>query len=280
MVIRAFAMAGLAATMPSHQPRNDKMDLGLKGRNAVILGGTRGIGRSIADTLAGEGAGVAVCARNADQVASAVAELKAKGVKATGAAVDVTDGAALKSWISDAARELGSIDMLFSNAGAMAQGGDAASWEQNFRLDVLGAVNAFEAARPLLEASGEKTGDAAFVIISSISAAQADNASSYGPIKAALIHMAKGLARQYAAKKIRVNVVSPGTVYFKGGIWNMIEQNMPKRYQDTLARNPTGRMATPQEIASAAVFLASPVSSFTTGSNLVVDGAISNRVNF
>ncbi len=256
------------------------MDLGLKGRNAVVLGGTRGIGRAIADTLAGEGAGVAVCARNADQVAGTVAELKAMGVKATGAPVDITDAAALKSWIADVARELGSVDMLFSNAGAMAQGGDPASWEQNFRLDVLGAVNAFEAARPLLEASGEKTGDAAFVIISSISAAQADTASSYGPIKAALIHMAKGLARQYAGKKIRVNVVSPGTVYFKGGIWNMVEQNMPKRYQDALARNPTGRMATPQEIANAAVFLASPASSFTTGSNLVVDGAISNRVNF
>jgi 3-oxoacyl-[acyl-carrier protein] reductase len=141
-------------------------------------------------------------------------------------------------------------------------------------------VNAFEAALPLLEAGGEKTGDAAFVIISSVSAAQADAASSYGPIKAALIHMAKGLARQYAGKKIRVNVVSPGTVYFKGGIWNMVEQSMPKRYQDALARNPTGRMATPQEIANAAVFLASPASSFTTGSNLVVDGAISNRVNF
>jgi len=256
------------------------MDLGLKGRNAVVLGGTRGIGRAIAGTLAGEGAGVAVCARNADQVAGTVAELQAMGVKATGAPVDITDAAALKSWIADVARELGSVDMLFSNAGAMAQGGDPASWEQNFRLDVLGAVNAFEAARPLLEASGEKTGDAAFVIISSISAAQADAASSYGPIKAALIHMAKGLARQYAGKKIRVNVVSPGTVYFKGGIWNMVEQNMPKRYQDALARNPTGRMATPQEIANAAVFLASPASSFTTGSNLVVDGAISNRVNF
>jgi 3-oxoacyl-[acyl-carrier protein] reductase len=256
------------------------MDLGLKGKSAVVLGGTRGIGRAIAETLADEGADVAVCARNADQVAATVAELKASGVRATGSPVDVTDGAALKSWIEGVARDLGGIDMLFSNAGAMAQGADAASWEQNFRLDVLGAVHAFEAARPFLEASGDKSGDAAFVIISSVSAAQADQASSYGPIKAALIHMAKGLARQYAKKKIRVNVVSPGTVYFKGGVWNMVEQNMPKRYEDALARNPTGRMATPQEIASAAVFLASPVSSFTTGSNLVVDGGISNRVNF
>jgi 3-oxoacyl-[acyl-carrier protein] reductase len=256
------------------------MDLGLKGRNAVVLGGTRGIGRAIAGTLTGEGAGVAVCARNADQVANTVAELKTQGARATGAPVDITDGAALKSWIASAAQELGSIDMLFSNAGAMAQGSDAASWEQNFRLDILGAVHAFEAARPFLEASGEKSGVAAFVIISSISAAQADAAGSYGPIKAALIHMAKGLARQYASKKIRVNVVSPGTVYFKGGVWNMVEQNMPQRYQDALSRNPTGRMATPQEIANAAVFLASPASSFTTGSNLVVDGAISNRVNF
>ncbi|QOZ10894.1 SDR family NAD(P)-dependent oxidoreductase [Bradyrhizobium sp. CCBAU 51765] len=256
------------------------MDLGLKGKNAIVLGGTRGIGRAIAATLADEGANVAVCARNADQVAATVAELKASGINATGGTVDVTDGAALKGWIEAAAKELGGVDMLFSNAGAMAQGGDPASWEQNFRLDVLGAVHAFDAARPFLEASGTSSGDAAFVIISSIAAAQADTASSYGPVKAALIHMAKGLARQYAKKKIRINVVSPGTVYFKGGVWEMIEQNMPERYKDAMSRNPTGRMATPQEIASAAVFLASPVSGFTTGSNLVVDGAISNRVNF
>ncbi len=100
------------------------MDLGLRGRNAVVLGGTRGIGRAIADTLGGKGAG-------------AVAELQNLGVRATGASVDITDGTALKSWIADVAREFSGIHMLFSNAGAMAQGGDPASWEQNFRLDVL-----------------------------------------------------------------------------------------------------------------------------------------------
>lgn len=256
------------------------MDLKLSGKKCVILGGTRGIGRSIADTLASEGADVAICARKADQVAAAVEELKAKGVNATGGSVDVTDGAALKSWIKAAGEELGGIDILVSNAGAMAQGNDEESWKQNFNLDVLGAVNAFEAAEPFLGKAADDHGDAAFVIIASISAAVADNAGSYGPIKAALIHMAKGLARQHAKRGIRTNVVSPGMVYFEGGIWHQVEQNMPDFFKQAIARNPTGRCATPQEIANAAVFLASPLSSYTTGSNLIVDGTVSNRVNF
>jgi 3-oxoacyl-[acyl-carrier protein] reductase len=256
------------------------MDLHLKGKNAVVLGGTRGIGRAIAETFAAEGANVAVCARNADQVAEAVAALKGKGVRAAGGAVDITDGEALKAWVAKAGEELGGIDALVSNAGAMAQGPDPASWESNFRLDVLGAVNAFDGARPFLEKAAEKNGDAAFIIISSVSAAESDNASSYGPIKAALIHYAKGLARQHAKRSIRVNVVSPGMVYFKGGIWNTIEQNAPDFFRQAMARNPTGRAATPQEIANAAVFLASPASSYTTGVNLLVDGTVSRRVNF
>ena len=256
------------------------MDLGLKGRKAIVLGGTRGIGRAIAETLAGEGADVAVCARNPDQVKEGVAALKGMGGNAAGAAVDITDGAALKAWVTQAGEELGGVDILVSNAGAMAQGADPDSWKQNFNVDVLGAVNAFEAARPMLEKGAERNGDVAFVIIASISAAQADNSRSYGPMKAALIHMAKGLARQHAKRGIRVNVVSPGMVYFKGGVWHTVETNMPDFFKQAIARNPTGRAATPQEIANAAVFLASPASSFTTGSNLIVDGAISNRVNF
>ena len=256
------------------------MDLHLKGRNAVVLGGTRGIGRAIAETFAAEGANVAVCARNTEQVAETVAALKGLGVRATGASVDITDGTALKAWIEAAGSELGGIASLVSNAGAMAQGPDPASWEANFKLDMLGAVNAFDAARPFLESAAEKHGDASFTIISSVSAAESDNASSYGPVKAALIHYAKGLARQHAKRRVRANVVSPGMVYFQGGIWNMVENGNPDYFKQALARNPTGRAATPQEVANAAVFLASPASSYTTGANLLVDGAISRRVNF
>ena len=256
------------------------MDLKLKGKNAIVLGGTRGIGRAIADTLADEGANVAVCARDAAQVSAAVAALQAKGVKASGAAVDISDGEALKAWVGKVAAELGGLDILVSNAGAMAIGADAAAWEKNFRLDVLGAVNAFEAAQPHLLEAGEKRGDAAFVIISSVSAAETDNASSYGPIKAALIHLAKGLARQHAPKHVRTNVVSPGAIYFEGGVWQMIEKNMPDMFKGTLARIPIGRLGSPQDIANAAVFLASPAADYVTGVNLVVDGAATRRVNF
>ena len=194
--------------------------------------------------------------------------------------MDITDGEALKSWIASAGEELGGIDILVSNAGAMAQGNAPEAWKQNFELDVLGAVNAFAAAEPFLGKAAEASGDAAFIIIASVSAAMADRADSYGPVKASLIHMAKGLARENAKRGLRINVVSPGMVFFEGGIWDTVKKNAPDFFAQANARNPTGRCATPQEIANAAVFLASPASSYTTGVNLIVDGAVSGRVNF
>jgi 3-oxoacyl-[acyl-carrier protein] reductase len=256
------------------------MDLKLAGRTAVVLGGTRGIGRAIAETLAAEGCAVHVCARNPDAVAETVAALQARGVAAGGAAVDVTDTGALRRWIASVGEAAGGIDILVSNAGAMAQGNHEAAWRANFDLDVIGGVAAIDAAMPHLKASAERTGNAAVVIIASVSATVANEAGSYGPIKAALIHLAKGLARQHARDRVRVNVVSPGMVYFEGGVWHQVEQNAPDFFAKAVARNPMKRCATPQEIADAAVFLASPVSSFTTGISLLVDGAITDRVNF
>ena len=256
------------------------MDLQLKGKRAVVLGGTRGIGRAIAERFAAEGADVAICARNAEQVEEATAALKKIGVRVTGAPVDIANGAALKAWVESVAQTCGGIDMLVSNASALTMGAHPEAWESLLKIDVLGAVNAFEAARPHLEKSASEHGDASAVFISSVSAAETQAGNAYGAIKAALIHYAKGLAREYAKRKVRVNVVSPGTIYFKGGVWHMIEQNMPDRYSAAMKSNPTGRMGTPQEIANATVFLSSPLSSFTTGANLIVDGAITQRVNF
>ncbi|ABS62124.1 short-chain dehydrogenase/reductase SDR [Parvibaculum lavamentivorans DS-1] len=256
------------------------MDLGLKGKKAIVTGGTRGIGRAIAETLAREGCDVSICARNQDQVDEAVAALSKLGVKATGGIADIADGEGLKKWIADTAKATGGLDILVANASALANGNDEKSWRACFEIDVLGAVNAFEAALPFLTEAAKKSGDASATFISSISAAENDNANAYGAQKAAQIHLAKGYARQHAGKHVRVNTVSPGTVYFKGGVWNMIEDHMPDMFKQAMERNPTGRMATPQDIANATVFLASPASSFTTGTNLIVDGAISRRVNF
>jgi 3-oxoacyl-[acyl-carrier protein] reductase len=251
------------------------MDLGLKGKRAVITGGTRGIGRAVAETFADEGADVSICARKADEVAAAVAALKAKGVQAFGRALDVADAAALGSWIEAGAAELGGIDALVCNVSALAVGDTAESWEKSFRTDMMHTVHAVAAAVPHLE----KSGSGSIVLISSVSGFEVDFAAgSYGALKAALIHYAKGLSRQLVAKGIRVNCVSPGNTYFDGGIWQSIEKNMPDLYNSTLKVNPTGKFGTPAEVAKGVVFLSSPAASRISGANLVIDGALTVAV--
>ncbi|WP_048857986.1 SDR family NAD(P)-dependent oxidoreductase, partial [Acidiphilium multivorum] len=151
------------------------------------------------------------------------------------------------------------------------------SWRAEFETDMMGAVRAVGAAMPFLEVSDA----ASIVVISSVSGREVDFAAGpYGAFKAALIHYAKGLSFQLAVKGIRVNALSPGNTYFPGGVWEKIEHGNPTLYQQALALNPTGRMGTPEEMARAVVFLASPAASFITGTNLVVDGALTRGVQF
>ena len=254
------------------------MDLGLKGLNVAVTGGTKGIGRRAADLFAAEGANVAICARNGAEVDATVAGLKKSGVKACGKAIDVGDKAALESWVQDCANTLGGIDIVIANVSALAAAEDTEeSWKAEFDIDMMHTVRTVNASLPYLEKSKWPS----IVIVSSVSGREIDFTSpAYGAFKAALIHYAHGLAHKLAPKLIRVNSVSPGNVYFKGGIWNYVEDNMPDLFKSAMALNPTGRMATPEEIGKGIVFLASPASSFTMGTNLVIDGALTKGVQF
>lgn len=251
------------------------MDLGLNGLKAIVTGGTKGIGRAIVETLLREGVQVAFCARSTEDVAATEAEFSRIGVKVMGRSVDVGDGLALAAFVVEASEALGGIDIVVANVSALAINNDEASWQSGFAVDMMGTVRLVNAALPSLE----KSANAAIVTISSVSAREIDFAAGpYGAFKAAIVHYTQGLAFHLAAKKIRANSMSPGNTYFEGGVWDKIEKGNPTLFKETLALNPTGRMGTPQEMANAAVFLASPAASFITGTNLVVDGALTRGV--
>jgi len=253
------------------------MELGLKGKKAIVTGGTRGIGRAIAETLAAEGCDIATCARDGAAVDAVVKTLAEKGVKATGRAVDVTDTDATAKWVNDAAAELGGIDIVVANVSALAGGAHEDAWRHMLEVDMLGTVRVAEAALPFLE----KSDAGSFVSISSTAALESSQGiRAYTGIKAAVIAYMANASNAWAEKGIRANTVSPGNVFFEGGVWDIRKTESPDLYQTSLDLNPLGRMATPQEVANAVVFLASPAASFITGVNLVVDGAMTRRIQY
>lgn len=251
------------------------MDLGLKGLNALITGGSKGIGQRCADLLAREGANVAICARNEAEVTATVAALKPHGTTCFGASVDVADKAVLEAWVAQSAAALGGIDIVIANVSALAVSDDEAAWQAGFETDMMHSVRLVNAAMPWLE----KSDHAAITLISSVSGREVDfTGPAYGAFKAALVHYAQGLAYKLAGKGIRANTVSPGNTYFPGGIWEQIEEGNPELFAEAMSLNPTGRMGTPEEIATGVAFLSAPCSGFTTGTNLVIDGALTKGI--
>ena len=253
------------------------MDLQLKNKSVLITGSSKGIGFALAKMLAGEGCNVGICARNADEVSAAVAAIQAMGVKAHGEVVDVTDSASLESWVGNCADALGGVDGFVANVSAGGADAEESGWRSNFEADVLASWKAVNAAKPYLE----KSDSGSIVSIGSTASLEAfAGAVPYGAMKAALLNYFGNLAQDLAPMGIRVNTVSPGPIFIEGGAWDQIKTAMPEIYESTVAMIPAGRMGSAEEVCGQVALLLSPLSGYTSGTNVVIDGGFTKRIQF
>ncbi len=244
------------------------MQLDLTGRNAIVAGGSRGIGRSIALAFARAGANVSICARGESALSATQAELKAMGHKVHATACDLGDAAAVANYVAAAAQALGGIDVLVNNASGFGSSDDEAGWAASINVDLLSTVRASRAALPFLAQS-----KGSIINISSTAALKPSPRNPpYGAIKAALVQYTLSQAAQYGAQHIRVNCIAPGSIEFPGGSWEKRKTTDPKLYNAVFNRIRFGRLGTPEEVANVALFLASSAASWVTGQTIAVDG--------
>ncbi len=245
------------------------MQFDFKGKRVVICGGSRGIGRAIAEAFARDGAAVAICARGQAGLDEAAAALRANGGKVYAQPCDLADGEQVKAYVKAAGDALGGIDILVNNASGFGHTNDEAGWAAGLNIDLMATVRASHAALPFLE----KAGGGAIINISSISGFAASTRSApYAAVKAAINNYTASQALALAPKKIRVNAIAPGSIEFPGGVWDKRKTEAPALYNATLKSIPWGRMGQVEEIASVAAFLASDLARWVTGQTLMVDG--------
>jgi len=241
----------------------------LSGKRVVVMGGSRGIGRSIALVCAQAGAAVSICARTLPALEAARAEIAALGVPAHAASVDLADPAAIARFVPEAAEFLGGIDVLVNNASGFGGMDDEAGWAASVAVDLMATARASQAALPFLT----RAKGSSIINIASISALHASKRTpAYGAIKAAVTHYTGSQALMYADRGVRVNCVAPGSIEFPGGSWERRRTEDGALYNRTLAKIPFGRLGMPEEVADVVLFLASARARWVTGQTIVVDG--------
>ena len=250
------------------------MDLELSGKVALVTGGSRGIGRATALTLAREGCGVAICARGGDTLEATMAELRTVSSNVWGVTADVTNASDVERFVSAAAGALGRIDIVVCNVGGSFGGSSLEAsdedWMSTLDINLLHSVRTIRAALPHMKESG----GGSVAIVSSISGWKPGPGAQYGAAKAAEIFLASSLAWELAPHGIRINTVCPGSIMFDRGGWDRYQQSNPDSFAAFLKRDlPEGRLGTDQEVADVIAFVVSERARWVNGALIPVDGA-------
>jgi 3-oxoacyl-[acyl-carrier protein] reductase len=255
------------------------MDLALKGKYALVTGASYGIGQAIALALAGEGCNVAICARQQDKLKKTVSEIEALGVKSIGIPADVLIPSDVNRVIEQIIKAWGTIHILVNNVGG--GGGQAKSpveetpeevWLEVYRKNALAAVHFTTKTIPFMR----KQSWGRVVTITSLQGREGGGRPWYNMAKSAEISLMKTLAMdpELSSSGITFNSVAPGAVIFPGNEWDQFCRQDPEKFQARVkAKNPCGRLGTPEDIASAVVFLCSEKASLINGTSIAVDGA-------
>ncbi|MBM2827285.1 MAG: 3-oxoacyl-acyl carrier protein reductase [Dehalococcoidia bacterium] len=247
------------------------MDLGLKGKVALITGGSRGIGRAIALGLAEEGCKVAICARGAEALEEAVRSIRERGADALAVPADITQEEDIQGFVDKATSAFGAVHILVNNAGGGGGGLQPTDedWRRALDINLLAAIRSSRLVTPVMMQEGWGR----IINIASIWGRESGGGPTYNAAKASLISFSKSLAMQLAPHGITVNSLCPGSILFPGGGWARRVEADPEGMAQFVKQNIAGgRFGRLEEVASVAVFLASEQASWITGAAINVDG--------